>query len=98
MGFANFCNTFYPSFNWFVCNKWHRDFSKVDAGQAQIRLRLPTGTRMERTEDAINENIAIADSITNNKVEIMIGFCRYTTNNFCHQFYSLMDEWTKWSS
>ncbi|MFM9500834.1 efflux RND transporter permease subunit, partial [Streptomyces galilaeus] len=27
-------------------------FPKVDAGQAQVRLRLPTGTRLERTEEA----------------------------------------------
>src|SRR6267142_780460 len=27
-------------------------FPKVDAGQFQVRLRLPTGTRIERTEDA----------------------------------------------
>ena len=27
-------------------------FPKTDTGQSQVRLRLPTGTRMERTEDA----------------------------------------------
>jgi CzcA family heavy metal efflux pump len=49
-------------------------FPKVDAGQAQVRLRLPTGTRVERTEDATKKLLAIADSISNGKVEITSAF------------------------
>ena len=57
-------------------------FPKVDAGQAQIRLRLPTGTRMERTEDATRKVLAIADSITNNKVEITSAFVGTQPSSF----------------
>lgn len=49
-------------------------FPKVDAGQAQVRMRLPTGTRLERTEEATQKLLAIADSITNHKVEISSAF------------------------
>lgn len=49
-------------------------FPKVDAGQAQVRLRLPTGTRIERTETATQKLLAIADSITNGNIEISSAF------------------------
>lgn len=49
-------------------------FPKVDAGQAQVRLRLPTGTRVERTEDATKKLLSIADSISNGNVEITSAF------------------------
>jgi CzcA family heavy metal efflux pump len=49
-------------------------FPKVDAGQAQVRLRLPTGTRIERTEEATQKLLAIADSITNGNIAISSAF------------------------
>src|SRR5215203_173123 len=49
-------------------------FPKVDAGQAQVRLRLPAGTRIERTETATQKLLAIADSITNGNIEISSAF------------------------
>ena len=49
-------------------------FPKVDAGQAQVRLRLPTGTRIERTETATQKVLSIADSITNDNIEISSAF------------------------
>jgi multidrug efflux pump subunit AcrB len=49
-------------------------FPKVDAGQAQVRLRLPAGTRIERTETATKKLLSIADSITNGNVEISSAF------------------------
>ena len=49
-------------------------FPKADAGQTQLRLRLPTGTRVERTEDATRKILGIADSITNGGVEISSAF------------------------
>jgi len=49
-------------------------FPRVDAGQTQLRLRLPTGTRVERTEDATRKILGIADSITNGQVEISSAF------------------------
>jgi multidrug efflux pump subunit AcrB len=49
-------------------------FPKVDAGQAQIRLRLPIGTRLERTEETTQKLLQIADSITKGNVEITSAF------------------------
>jgi multidrug efflux pump subunit AcrB len=49
-------------------------FPKVDAGQAQVRLRLPAGTRIERTETATKKLLSIADSITKGNVEISSAF------------------------
>jgi CzcA family heavy metal efflux pump len=49
-------------------------FPKVDAGQVQVRLRLPAGTRIERTEEATQKLLATADSITNNNIEISSAF------------------------
>ncbi len=49
-------------------------FPKVDAGQAVVRLRLPVGTRVERTEEVTQRVLALADSITGNKVEITSAF------------------------
>jgi multidrug efflux pump subunit AcrB len=37
-------------------------FPKVDAGQFQMRLRMPTGTRIERTEQATKDVLNIIDS------------------------------------
>ncbi|MBX2962389.1 MAG: efflux RND transporter permease subunit [Cyclobacteriaceae bacterium] len=49
-------------------------FPKTDAGQAQVRLRLPVGTRVERTEEVTQKVLALADSITQNGVEISSAF------------------------
>jgi multidrug efflux pump subunit AcrB len=38
-------------------------FPKVDAGQMQVRLRMPAGTRIERTEDATKKTLTLIDSI-----------------------------------
>lgn len=38
-------------------------FPSVDAGQFQVRLRMPTGTRIERTEKATNAVLNIIDSL-----------------------------------
>lgn len=39
-------------------------FPPADSGQAQVRLRLPVGTRFERTEDATRKLLQLSDSIT----------------------------------
>lgn len=49
-------------------------FPKTDAGQAQVRLRLPAGTRVERTETATQEILHLADSIANGRIEISSAF------------------------
>jgi multidrug efflux pump subunit AcrB len=38
-------------------------FPKADTGQAQVRLRLPVGTRLERTEDATRRLLSLIDNI-----------------------------------
>jgi multidrug efflux pump subunit AcrB len=38
-------------------------FPRVDAGQMQLRLRLPAGTRIERTEEATKKTLSIIDSL-----------------------------------
>ena len=42
-------------------------FPKVDAGQFQVRLRLPPGTRLERTEEGTKKVLEIIDSLANHK-------------------------------
>lgn len=50
-------------------------FPKIDAGQMQLRLRLPTGTRIERTEDATKKVLGIIDSLTGKgKIAITSSF------------------------
>ena len=38
-------------------------FPGTDSGQAQVRMRLPVGSRFERTEDATRKLLALTDSI-----------------------------------
>ena len=50
-------------------------FPRVDAGQLQVRLRLPEGTRLERTEQKAKQLLAIIDSLSGgNKIEISSAF------------------------
>ncbi len=50
-------------------------FPKVDAGQMQVRLRLPTGTRIERTEDATKKTLSIIENLAGkNNVAITSAF------------------------
>lgn len=50
-------------------------FPKVDAGQMQVRLRMPTGTRIERTEDATKKLLQLVeDAAGKNKVAITSAY------------------------
>jgi CzcA family heavy metal efflux pump len=49
-------------------------FPKVDAGQVQVRLRLPVGIRIERTEEATQKLLQLADSIAGGNVAISSAF------------------------
>ncbi|PSL33358.1 efflux RND transporter permease subunit [Chitinophaga ginsengisoli] len=50
-------------------------FPRTDSGQAQIRMRLPVGTRFERTEDATRKLLALTDSIAGKgNVELTSAF------------------------
>jgi CzcA family heavy metal efflux pump len=57
-------------------------FPKVDAGQAQVRLRMPVGTRIERTETATQRLLSLADSITRGKIEISSAFIGTQPSSF----------------
>lgn len=47
---------------------------KTDTGQTQVRLRLPAGTRVERTETATQQLLHLSDSISGNHVEMSSAF------------------------
>jgi multidrug efflux pump subunit AcrB len=49
-------------------------FPKVDARQAVVRIRLPVGTRLERTEEATRRVLSLADSVSENTVDITSAF------------------------
>jgi multidrug efflux pump subunit AcrB len=49
-------------------------FPKTDAGQAVVRIKLPVGTRLERTEEVTKRVLTLADSISDNEVEITSAF------------------------
>lgn len=49
-------------------------FPSADAGQFQVRLRMPTGTRIERTEKATKDVLHILDTLSGNKIDITSSF------------------------
>lgn len=50
-------------------------FPPTDSGQTQVRLRLPTGTRFERTEDATRKLLQLSENIAGTgNVEITSAF------------------------
>ena len=58
-------------------------FPKVDAGQAQVRLRLKTGTRIERTEEATQQLLKTAKEIVGEgNLEISSAFIGTQPSSF----------------
>lgn len=58
-------------------------FPKVDAGQTQVRLRMATGTRLERTEEATQSLLKMADDIVGDgNVEISSAFVGTQPSSF----------------
>jgi len=55
---------------------------KTNNGQYQVKLRLPDGTRLERTEGMVLDVLQILDSITNNHIEISSAFVGTTPTNY----------------
>ena len=49
-------------------------FPRADTGQLQVRLRMPAGTRIERTEDATKKILSFLDSAAKSKVDISSAF------------------------
>jgi len=58
-------------------------FPKQDAGQMQVRLRMPPGTRIERTEDATKKTLLIIDSLAGKRnVAISSSFVGLQPSSF----------------
>lgn len=58
-------------------------FPKVDAGQAQVRLRMPTGTRIELTEDATKELLGtVKEIVGESNVDITSAFIGTQPSSF----------------
>lgn len=58
-------------------------FPKTDTGQAQVRLRLPVGTRLERTEDATRKLLWLINDIAGkDKVDITSAFVGTQPSSF----------------
>jgi multidrug efflux pump subunit AcrB len=58
-------------------------FPKVDAGQAQVRMKLKTGTRIERTEEATKELLLTAEEIVGDgNIEISSAFIGTQPSSF----------------
>lgn len=55
---------------------------KVNNGQYQIKLRLPEGTRLERTESMVLNVLGVLDSITGGHIEISSAFAGMTPTNY----------------
>lgn len=47
---------------------------KVNAGQFQLRIKEPDGTRLERTEEKVHQVLALIDSTVNGNVEISSAY------------------------
>src|SRR5205085_9241114 len=58
-------------------------FPIVDAGQFQLRLRAPTGTRIERTEAISQEALrAIEKAVGADNVQITVGYVGVPSPNY----------------
>jgi len=55
---------------------------KTNNGQYQLKLRLPDGTRLERTESMVQDVLQVLDSITNNHVEISSAYVGMMPGNY----------------
>ncbi|MDZ7647799.1 MAG: hypothetical protein U5K54_11795 [Cytophagales bacterium] len=50
-------------------------FPKTDAGQAVVRVKLPVGTRLERTEDVTKRVLQLADSVSQSRSGNHVCIC-----------------------
>lgn len=58
-------------------------FPSVDTGQTQVRLRLPVGTRLERTEDATRTLLKLSEKIAGKEnIEITSAFVGTQPSSF----------------
>ncbi len=57
-------------------------FPRVDAGQVVMRVRLPVGTRLERTEEVTQRILSLADSVSANSVDVTSAFVGTQPSSF----------------
>lgn len=68
---------------WLFANTGTELFPQADTGQAQVRLRLPTGTRLERTEDATRRLLQLVNTIAGKEnVDITSAFVGTQPSSF----------------
>jgi multidrug efflux pump subunit AcrB len=69
---------------WLAGNHLGREiFPKVDAGQFQLRLRAPTGTRIERTEEIAQQALEIIkEKVGPTNVAISLGYVGVVPSNY----------------
>src|SRR5262249_42953878 len=71
---------------WWIVGHWRvgtEIFPSVDAGQFQVRLRAPTGTRIERTEEMTLRALdAIKDAVGPDNVAISIAYVGVVPGNY----------------
>ncbi|HKI38711.1 MAG TPA: efflux RND transporter permease subunit [Gemmataceae bacterium] len=61
-------------------------FPNVDSGQFQLRLRAPTGTRIERTEEIAKKALdVIAETAGRDKVDVTVGYVGMTPPSYSNQ-------------
>jgi multidrug efflux pump subunit AcrB len=61
-------------------------FPNVDSGQFQLRLRAPTGTRIERTEEIARKALEIiGEAVGPEKVETTVGYVGVTPTGYSNQ-------------
>jgi multidrug efflux pump subunit AcrB len=61
-------------------------FPNVDSGQFQLRLRAPTGTRIERTEEIAKKALdVIAETAGRDNVEVTVGYVGMTPPSYSNQ-------------
>jgi multidrug efflux pump subunit AcrB len=61
-------------------------FPAVDSGQFQLRLRAPTGTRIERTEEIARRALAIiGESVGPDRVKGTVGYVGVTPTSYSNQ-------------
>ncbi len=67
-----------------VCFVWiGKDLlPKSNTGQYQLKLRLPDGTRLERTETMVLNVLGVLDSLTDHHVEISSAFVGMMPSNY----------------
>jgi multidrug efflux pump subunit AcrB len=72
---------------WLVGSQVGREiFPNVDSGQFQLRLRAPTGTRIERTEELAHKALdVVAETAGRDKIDVTVGYVGMTPPSYSNQ-------------